>query len=980
MKSFAKAFRAVLSIALVLCMVMSFVTVSADGTAVTVAGNTPSRLEDGYYTVTYTVSNITPAEDADATIMVYSGDSISKETIKYANQADAASGTATFTMEVPAGVYTVVAGGTGATKGETTLTANTAPAFAEDTATASIDDTAATEAGVVVMAAPVAADADGAEGLVYTLTENDNFELVGGNIVTKAAVAAGTYELTLSVSDGIASDSIAITVTVNKTDVTISAFDDVTAKEVDYGTAKENIGLPVTVTAGEVEFDVTEWTGEYNAEVAGDYTLTATVAAKAGYNIAGAAAPTIKVTVKKAQISAFDAIGPKAVAYNTSKEDVIATLPTEVAAGAYKFAVSAWDSANYDATVPGEYTFTATVVENANYAVAAGVVPTITVTVGEKPDVKVTITGYEIGAETITYGNPKGYALPSEITALVTGYGEDDKITVNVSSWDKPLNVEEIGTETYTAIVEVPVKDGYEFEVSPDAVAEITVTVDPAAITSVNDIPKKYVSIDEKYDNIYGTLPKAVVEYNGTTVEVDVTWPEEAKIPASPGEEETITGSLKLPEYLENPDGLTASLTIKTYNKTFTYKVDGLDTNEYISLLGESIAVDVTYDDFGQGAKYAYVVTARDVEAVAPAVEEYSDSSSLNVVIDKAEKDSMWDVTIFVKVGDYVISDVLQVLTTNTTFNGMIYVNATEDKPTYSAVRVNKAAGMNLTHDFVNFNNSEYDFSKGTFTYTIEKDGEVLKTNTTGEFKPEELADLNGAYVVKVAYSEEGKVLREASRTTNITNIALWYTDLTVNNKPGAVVANKNKKLIHKFTLSDLGANGEAYVGSELAGYGVAPDAKVELAKTTSTVVENELDLTDENVGTYTLYALAKLTEGQSFFDLAIGRTVYLQNSLSTVCNVKLNGSNHSVPTDIAAGLTIEPVWGGTPIEGTTYTAQFYKLEGTEYVPVGEEVSFDDTYELENIDGLTFKSKVVVNVIIDEEVDKTVEKIFYVVK
>jgi len=1083
MKSFAKAFRATLSIALVLCMVMSFVTVSADGTAVTVAGNTPSRLEDGYYTVTYTVSNITPAEDADATIMVYSGDSISKETIKYANQADAASGTATFTMEVPAGVYTVVAGGTGATKGEATLTANTAPAFAEDTATASIDDTAATEAGVVVMAAPVAADADGAEGLVYTLTENDNFELVGGNIVTKAAVAAGTYELTLSVSDGIASDSIAITVTVNKTDIVINAFDAVEAKEVDYGTAKENIGLPATVTADEVVFDVTEWTGEYNAEVAGDYTLTATVAAKAGYNIASAAAPTIKVTVKKAQISAFDGIEAKTVDYNTSKDAVIATLPAEVAAGAYKFAVSAWDSADYNATVPGTYTFTATVVENANYAVAGGVAPTVNVTVSAKPVATVTAySGYET-AKTITYGDE--LELPAQITATLEGYSaetvtvgvtwacvdehegalpvgehkfvgtvaaiEDANYVINVTA-DAPeivvtVNKEvvaidrfEVATiagdkytgtafadlglaatakayvgeevvaefeiawneagydsastdaQTITGTINVVDTDtiDYTFAEGADAVtATVTLKIQVFSIESVKAIDTLYVSTEADYVDLKeNTLPKQVtVVYNTDKEElVDVIWEEDAQVPANCGETTTIKGELaNLPAFLDNANAVVAEMDITTIYEDFTYTVNGSDSDSLVVAINDPINVSVAYDSMGLDAEYGYTVNKLGEAAAEPV---YGNDADVAVAIEDAAMGTQYEITVYVKcIGTEIKGRTVTVYVAGKLVGGNAYVNTNADK-TYSAMRINKNAdSFVVTNDFKNYNGAELAAEGFAYKLMSLDETEVIAESADGIFTKDAYADCDGAYRVIVTYNENGEEVHKAGRTIYITDNALWFSDMTINGKSGSgIVVRKDKGIEHSYVLSDLGTEGVVYVGSELVAFNVDPTGTAVLEPVTSANVVTNIALTDADKGARTLYALAKLTEGQSYYDMKVGRTVYVNDAISSVCNVLLNGSTNCAPTVEEGGvLTTKPYWAaGSIIEETAkYTVQFaqYDKETKTWGEYSEavECAADGTAEIAKSE-LGWKNKVKYTIYVngEETPDAEYEKIFYI--
>ena len=363
MRGFSKAARTVLALVLALCMVLSVVSVSADET--TSAGFVAAaavRLEDGYYSVSGTVSGIIGEY---ATILVYNGDAPANETIKYANQAAVTSGAATFNMEVPHGDYTVKAGGSGVTAATGSISANTAPVFNDvsgsvDLKTAAVDN--------VVVEAFGATDVDGDE-LTYTITAGDDngyFKVVGSALKIAALPAVGNYSLTVQAADGHQGTATA-TVSVTVTDSTplITGYVNPDNKNI---TDAETFTVPTTVTAHisgaeDVVLNATFTSvPEYVAGQEGTYSFTGAVNTE-GYKVAeGVAAPTFTLTVSKSAtvITSFKPIEAITAKVGTAQADL--GLPAEItgldAAGTeYKFAAT-W-SGDYNADVVAAYTFTA---------------------------------------------------------------------------------------------------------------------------------------------------------------------------------------------------------------------------------------------------------------------------------------------------------------------------------------------------------------------------------------------------------------------------------------------------------------------------------------------------------------------------------------------------------------------------------------------------------------------------------------------
>ena len=259
MRSFAKTFRAVLALCLVFSIVMSFVAVSASAVALSQVSVASAPNEDGLYEVKY---NVTGVSAGSASILVHDGENITSESIEYVGQKAPTSGTAEFTMLLEKGDYTVIGGGTGMAFDSETLSLDAAPVFAAEKLEGTLLDN-----DVAGIAYPVAIDADGDE-VAYTLegAAAANFAISGANIVINAegTLAEGTYEFTLVATADGKTASIPVAITIESSIVAITgyaAFE--TSKTVPWGTAKDALDLPATVTgivAGEeapVIIDVT---------------------------------------------------------------------------------------------------------------------------------------------------------------------------------------------------------------------------------------------------------------------------------------------------------------------------------------------------------------------------------------------------------------------------------------------------------------------------------------------------------------------------------------------------------------------------------------------------------------------------------------------------------------------------------------------------------------------------------------------------
>lgn len=511
MRGFSKAARTVLALVLALCMVLSVVSVSADET--TSAGfvaAAAARLEDGYYSVSGTVSGIIGEY---ATILVYSGDAPANETIKYANQAAVTSGAATFNMEVPHGDYTVKAGGSGVTAATGSISANTAPVFnnvsgSVDLKTAAVDD--------VVVAAFGATDVDGDE-LTYKITAGDDngyFKVDGSALKIAALPAVGNYSLTVQAADGYQGTATA-TVSVNVTDSTplITGYVNPDNKNI---TDAETFTVPTTVTAHisgaeDVVLNATFTSvPEYVAGQEGTYSFTGAVNTE-GYKVAeGVAAPTFTLTVSKSAtvITSFKPIEAITAKVGTAQADL--GLPAEItgldAAGTeYKFAAT-W-SGDYNADVAAAYTFTAAYELGNGFVAGEGLAaPTISVTVNKYAITSIDTTVLYISAD----DDYASLALPKTVKAAYDG----GIIEVSVT-WPEEAEGWQNGIEGTVAIAEADAAK-VENKDNLKAKAEFKIISDVVAITA-NGMTNSYVFTitgkDTTFKAVYDAAEGAVVKY-----------------------------------------------------------------------------------------------------------------------------------------------------------------------------------------------------------------------------------------------------------------------------------------------------------------------------------------------------------------------------------------------------------------------------------------------------------------------------------
>lgn len=897
MRGFSKAARTVLALVLALCMVLSVVSVSADET--TSAGfvaAAAARLDDGYYSVSGTVSGIIGEY---ATILVYSGDAPANETIKYANQAAVTNGEATFNMEVPHGDYTVKAGGSGVTAATGSISANTAPVFnnvsgSVDLKTAAVDN--------VVVAAFGATDVDGDE-LTYKITAGDDngyFKVDGSALKIAALPAVGNYSLTVQAED-VCKGTTTATVSVTVTDSTplITGYVNPDNKNI---TDAETFTVPTTVTAHisgaeDVVLNATFTSvPEYVAGQEGTYSFTGAVNTE-GYKVAeGVAAPTFTLTVSKSAtvITSFKPIEAITAKVGTAQADL--GLPAEItgldAAGTeYKFAAT-W-SGDYNADVAAAYTFTA---------------------------------AYELG------------------NGFVAGEGL--------------------------------------------AAPTISVTVNKYAITSI-DTTVLYISADDDYASL--ALPKTVkAAYEGGTIDVSVTWPEEAE-----GWQNGIEGTVAISEAdaakVENKDNLKAKAEFKIISDVVAITANGM-TNSYVfTITGKDTTFKAVYDAAeGAVVKYAFVVTNVG-ETASPDNAVWQDEATFAYGKDRADE-AVEIITVFVKVNDVIIGSAsIRDYKAKALGKGSVYINSAKEG--HSALRVSNKGTLNVTADFTYYNDANYAFD-GTWTCEVYGSADsstpivtctnVSKDKGAATFKADDisaLADRSKPYRVVVTYSDETVGTISARRTAYVSDLGLWYNTFTVNDNRGAVIMSSKRDNNIKFTLDTLDGNDTVYTGYKFENYQSPVSDGVEL---NANGITSEFKVDAIANGTYTLYAIANKSANQNYYDLAFGKTVYVRDSVVPVCNIRINGSAYCMVDKDATDITFAPYLADEirMVNAVTYEYEFYDMDGNKLeissTPVSGNTEEGIKVSGDELNKFKFKNKVVLKAYVEGKLDKTIEKIVYV--
>ena len=201
---------------------------------------------------------------------------------------------------------------------------NRAPVFTEDASTTrTIGEN--TETGSNIGDAVSATDQDAKDTLTYTLSGTDaaafDIDSTTGQIKTKASLdyeTKNTYSVTLTVSDGLASDTIAVTINVTNIDENRAPIftegSRTTRTVAKNATASTNIGDPVAATDADgdtliyslggtdsVSFDINSTTGQIKTKAVLDYETKNTYSVTLTVSD-GLAIDTIAVTIKVTDI------------------------------------------------------------------------------------------------------------------------------------------------------------------------------------------------------------------------------------------------------------------------------------------------------------------------------------------------------------------------------------------------------------------------------------------------------------------------------------------------------------------------------------------------------------------------------------------------------------------------------------------------------------------------------------------------------
>lgn len=628
----------------------------------------------------------------------------------------------------------------------------------------------------------------------------------------------------------------------------------------------------------------------------------------------------------------------------------------------------------------GTYIFTGAV-NTEGYKVAEGVAaPTFTLTVSKSATV---ITSFKpIEAITAKVGTTqKALGLPAGITGLDAAGTEYNF----AATWSGDYNPDAAAAYTFTAAYTLG--DGF---VAGEGLAAptISVTLEKYKLTSVVNTVI-YLAPDEDYDP--AKLPASVkATYDLGDIDVVVAWPADAP----EGWENGVSGDITISEAdaakVENTDALKASAEFRRISGDVGITANGMTGEGVITLTGTDTTFEAVYTAaVGAVVKYAFVVTNVG-ETASSDNAAWQDGATFAYGKDRADE-AVEIITVFVKVNDVIIGSAsIRDYKAKALGLGSVFINSA--KAGHSALRVSNKGALNVTADFTYYNDADYAFG-GTWTcevYAVGSDAPVITCEKVSSekgaatFKADDisaLTDRSKAYRVVVTYSDETVGTIKASRVTNISDLGLWYSGFAVNENYGPVIMSGKRDNTVKFTLDTMDGNDKVYTGYKFANYLGEVGTDAVLAENTSATSEFNVAKDTIANGTYTLYAIANKSADQNYYDFAFGKTVYVQDSVTTVCNIKIDGSTYCVVGGSEAhDFVLAPHWGGSlMINGVTYEYKFYDLDGTE-LNIETEKLHDGSVKIsaEASKSMKFATKVVLTVNVDGKLDKTIEKIIYV--
>ncbi len=710
----------------------------------------------------------------------------------------------------------------------------------------------------------------------------------------------------------------------------------------------------------------------------GNYSLT--VQAADGYQGTTTATVSVNVTDSTPLITGY--VNPDNKNITDAETFTVPTTVTAHISGAEDVVLNATFTSvpEYVAGQEGTYSFTGAV-NTEGYKVAEGVVaPTFTLTVSKSATV---ITSFKpIEAITAKVGTAQAdLGLPAEITGLDAA-GTEYKFA---ATWSGDYNADVAAAYTFTAAYEL----GNGFVAGEGLAAPtISVTLEKYKLTSVAKTVI-YLAPDEEYDPV--KLPASVkATYDLGEIDVNVTWPTDAP----EGWENGVSGNITISEanaaMVDNTDALKASAEFRRISGNVGITANGMTGEGIITLTGTDTNFEAVYTAAeGAVVEYAFVVTNVG-ETASPDNAKWQDGATFAYGKDRADE-AVEIITVFVKVNDVIIGSAsIRDYKAKALGKGSVYINSAKEG--HSALRVSNKGALNVTADFTYYNDANYAFG-GTWTCEVYAAGsdvpvkiceKVSSEKGAATFKADDISDLadrSKPYRVVVTYSDKTVGTIRTSRGTYISDLGLWYSSFAVNDNYGPVIMSSKRDNNIKFTLDTLDGNDKVYTGYKFANYLGEVGTDAVLSENTSATSEFNVAKDTIANGTYTLYAIANKNADQSYYDFAFGKTVYVQDSVTSVCNIKINGSTYCVVGGSEAhDFVLAPHWGGSlMMNGVTYEYKFYDLDGTE-LNIETEKLHDGSVKISAAasESLKFKTRVSLKVLVNGVEDKIIEKIIYV--
>lgn len=235
-------------------------------------------------------------------------------------------------------------------------------------------------------------------------------------------------------------------------------------KTVEYGTVYDALGLPagvmITLSNGKSTVHNVNWTGHYDGNTPGTYTLTGVLEAIGTFTNPQNLTASVTITVKEKPVeiptvTSVETLEPITVEYGTPFDslDLPASVTVGLSDGTTGIAKVQW-SGDYDSSTPGTYTLTGTLGEVQEFTNPQGLTASVSVTVKEQViEIPFIESVGALADKTVAYGTSfDALSLPPTVTVALSN---QETVQADVIWSAEGYRADQAGSYTLTGTIAV---------------------------------------------------------------------------------------------------------------------------------------------------------------------------------------------------------------------------------------------------------------------------------------------------------------------------------------------------------------------------------------------------------------------------------------------------------------------------------------------------------------------------------------------